>query len=125
MCVAAFRVVTIALIVLVAAGRAAAQAPPDVWREFAQHVEIGTELDVRLSDGRRVRATLVGVRDDAVLLLPRTRVPVPIQPVPYGQIVRLERAKPGLGAGKAIAIGVASGVGAFFATLAILLAVAE
>jgi hypothetical protein len=57
-----------------------------------------------------------------VLLQPKTRVPVPIQPVPYGEIVRLEKTRQGIGAGKAVAIGVATGVGAFFVTLAVMLA---
>jgi hypothetical protein len=75
-----------------------------------------------LNDGQRFRATLVGVRADAVLLQPKTRIPVPIQAVPYEAIVRLERTRPGIGAGKAAAIGVATGVGAFFATLGVMLA---
>jgi len=45
------------------------------------------------------------------------------QRVPYEAIVSLERDEPrGMGAGKAVAIGVASGVGAFLATFLILLA---
>ncbi|HKE85802.1 MAG TPA: hypothetical protein VKB50_18705 [Vicinamibacterales bacterium] len=117
------RLLTTALIIAFAASHTvAAQAPADIWRSFAERVEVGTELNVRLSDGQRFRATLVAVRPDAVLLQPKTRVPVPIQPVGYGEIVRLERTRQGIGAGKAVAIGVATGVGAFFATLAIVLA---
>jgi hypothetical protein len=77
---------------------------------------------VRLNDGRRFRATLVATRSDAMLVQPKTRVPVPIQAVPYEQIVRIERTKPGIGTGKAVAIGVATGVGAFFGILALLFA---
>ena len=115
-------VTTVALIVFVAGHSVTAQTPADIWRNFAERVDVGTELNVRLTDGSRLRATLVGVRSDAVLLQPKTRVPVPIQAVPYGDIVRLERTKQGIGAGKAAAIGVATGVGAFFGVLAILFA---
>ena len=119
------RLLTTALILAVALSQtAAAQTLPDVWRSFAERLEVGTELNVRLSDGQRFRATLVGVRSDAVLLQPRTRVPVAVQSVPYEHINRLERTRHGIGAGKAVAIGVATGVGAFFATLGILLAAA-
>jgi len=118
------RLLTTALIIAFAASHAAAQASADIWRSFAERVEVGTELNVRLADGQRFRATLVAVRPDAVLLQPKTRVPVPIQPVPYGEIVRLERTRQGIGGGKAVAIGVATGVGAFFATLAVILAAA-
>jgi len=111
------------LIVSTATHAIAAQASPEIWRNLAERVDVGTDINVRLNDGQRFRATLVGVRPDAVLLQPKTRVPVPVQAVPYEAIVRLERTRPGIGAGKAAAIGVATGVGAFFATLAVLLAI--
>ena len=111
---------TVMLVVLVAAQSAIAQTAPDVWRSFAERLDVGTDLSVRLNDGRRFRATLVGVRTDAMLLQPKTRIPVAIQSVPYEEIVRLERAKPGTGVGKAVAIGVATGVGTFFGILALL-----
>jgi hypothetical protein len=118
-------VITTVLIGVLATQSIAAQTSSEIWRSFAERVEVGTELNVRLKDGQRLRATLVGVRDDAMLLQPRTRVPVPIQAVPYEDVIRLERTSKGIGAGKAIAIGVATGVGAFFATLAILLGAAS
>ena len=100
-----------------------AQIPADVWRGFAEKIDVGTELTVTLQDGTRFRAMLVGVRADAVLLQPKTRVPVPVQPVAYDAIASMERRKTGgVGAGKAAAIGVASGVGTFFAMLLILVA---
>jgi hypothetical protein len=61
-----------------------------------------------------MRATLVGVRADAVLLQPKTRIPVSIQAVPYDSIVGMEPRRPAIVPGKAVAIGVATGVGAFF-----------
>ena len=114
---------TTALMVLLTAHSVTRQTSSEVWRSFAKQVEVGTELNVRLNDGRHFKATLVGVRDDALLMQPRTRVPVPIQAVPYGDVVRLERTKPGMGAGKAIAIGAATGVGAFFGILALMISV--
>jgi hypothetical protein len=111
---------TVVLVVLVAVQSTIAQTAPDVWRSFAERLDIGTELTVRLNDGRSFRATLVGVRTDAMLLQPKTRIPVAIQSVPYEEIVRLERAKPAAGVGKAVAIGVATGVGTFFGILALL-----
>lgn len=119
---ALFIMTSVALIVLVAVHGAAAQTSSDIWRSFAERVDVGTEVNVRLNDGRRFRATLVAARSDAMLVQPKTRIPVPIQAVPYEQIVRMERTKPGIGAGKAVAIGVATGVGAFFGILAILFA---
>ena len=111
------------LITLMSLERVTAQAAPAVWKSFAERIAVGTELNVRLNDGHRFRATLVGAQDDAVLLQPKTRMPVPVQAVPYGEIVRMEPRKPGIGAGKAVAVGVASGVGAFFGILALLFAI--
>lgn len=80
---------------------------------------------VRLRSGQRFRAMVVGKRDAEVLLQPKTRVPVPVQPVPYDAILSMERAAGGTSAAKTAAIGVASGVGAFFAVLLLLLAAAD
>jgi hypothetical protein len=104
---------------------AAAQEPVqgDIWRSFAQKIEAGTRVRVRLDDGQRVSATLIGANADGLLLQPRTRVPVPVQRIAYDRIVSLERDDGrGIAAGKAVAIGVASGVGAFLGTLMILIA---
>ena len=101
---------------------AAAQVPPDVWRGFVEKVDAGTELNVRLRDGMRFRAVLVGVQPDAVLLQPKTRVTVPVQSVPYGAIASLERRQSGTSAAKAAAIGVGTGVAAFFTIMAIVFA---
>ena len=102
-----------------------AQTPPqsEIWRAFAQKVDVGTRLKVRLDDGQRVVATLIEADADGVLVQPRTRLPVPVQRIAYDRIASLERADArGMGAGKAVAIGVASGVGAFLGTLLILIA---
>ena len=112
-----------AVIVLLAAHSAIAQTPSQIWRSFAEKVEVGTELTVRMNDGRRFRATFVGTQDTAMLVQPRTRIPVPIQAVPYDEVTRIERTRPGVTAGKAVAIGVATGVGAFFGILALMLGV--
>jgi hypothetical protein len=113
---------TAVLIVLMLVHSVAAQTSSDVWRNFVQRLDVGTELNVQLNDGRRVRATLVGVQDEAVLLQPKTRIAVPVQAVRYDEIVRMEPRKTGHGTGKAVAIGAATGVGTFFAVMALLVA---
>jgi hypothetical protein len=113
------------LVCALIADRAAAQIQPpaqdEVWRTFAQKIDAGTRVKIHLRDGRRITATLLDAQPDGVLLQPRTRIPVPAQRVPYSDIVVMERDDArGIGAGRAVAIGVASGVGAFLGTLLIL-----
>jgi hypothetical protein len=108
---------------LVFPNMAAAQAGGDVWRVFAQKLEAGAPIVVRLENGQRFKATLIEARPDALLLQPKTRRPVPVQPVSYDAIQLLEREnRNGMGAAKAAAIGVATGAGAFLAVLAIIAA---
>jgi hypothetical protein len=114
-----------ALIVLISVHSVAAQTSADIWRNFAQRVDVGTELNVQLNDGRRVRAMLVSAGEDAILLQPKTRIAVPVQAVRYDEIVRMEPRKAGNGTGKAVAIGVATAVGTFFGIMALLFAAAD
>jgi len=111
------------IVTLMTPAWAAAQVPSDVWRGFVEKVDTGSELNVRLRDGKRFRAVLVGVRPDAVLLQPKARITVPVQSVPYDAIASIERRQQaGMNAGKAAAIGVGTGVAAFFTVMAIVFA---
>jgi hypothetical protein len=110
------------LITIISLQSIAAQTTTEVWRSFAERIAVGTELNVRLNNGQRFRATLVGAQHDVVLLQPKTRIPVPVQAISYDSIVRIEPRKAGQGVGKAVAIGVATGVGTFFGVMALLVA---
>jgi hypothetical protein len=109
---------------LTASAALARQAPqPDVWRAFAQQIDVGSRLIIRLDDGERVAATLIQADAESMLVQPRTREAVPAQRIPYGRVVSMERDDGrGVGVGKAVAIGVGSGVGAFFGIMLILMA---
>lgn len=112
-----------ALIVAMSWSVTAQQASGDIWRTFAQKLTAGTELTVRLQNGQRFAATLIDARADALVLQPRTRRPVPVQPVSYDAILSLERRdRHGMGAAKAAGIGIAAGAGTFLAVFALLAA---
>ena len=120
-------IVVVILAFVLAAPPVRAQAPvnPDVWRSFAQQVAVGSRIKLRVREGERVTVTLVQAGPDRLLVQPVTRVPVPVQEVPYDQIVSIERADGrGIGAAKAAAIGVAAGVGTFFGLMLIFVAAA-
>jgi hypothetical protein len=111
--------VVIAAALLVPSG---AFAQEDVWRAFAQKLDPGTEVHVVLTNGQKFKAMLVDARADVVMLQPRTRVPVAVQPVGYGAIQSLRRVERGTSVAKAVGIGVGTGAAAFVAIFAILLA---
>lgn len=95
----------------------------DVWRGFAERLEVGSRIKIRMRDGQRVTATLIQASPDGLLVQPRTRRPVPVQRVSYDEIASIERDEQrGISGGKAVAIGVASGAGAFFGILLLLIA---
>lgn len=102
---------------------AQAASDADVWRTFAARLDVGSRVKLRLRNGQRVSATFIQAGPDDIVIQPRTRTPVPVQHVPYDAIVVLERDDArGIGAGKAVAIGVAAGVAAFFGTFLVLVA---
>ena len=115
--------VVVCALIVPATGVAQTSNDANVWRAFVEKVPIGTELNVRLRNGQRFRATIVQPSADAVTVLPKTRLPVPVQSVAYEEIVSLERRQhSGISGGKAAAIGVASGAGGFFGAMLIVLA---
>ena len=119
------KMVVVLLVCTIAAAPlfAQTQANPEVWRSFAQNVDVGSRLKVRLREGDRVTVTLIQAAADHMVVQPVTRVPVPVQFVPYDEVVSLERDDGrGIGAAKAAAIGVAAGVGAFFGVMLIFIA---
>ena len=93
------------------------------WRSLASRIEAGSQVNVQLRNGQRFRAVLVAAEPDAVVLLPKTRLAVPVQQVRYEEIAALERRETGggVGAGKAVAIGVAAGAAVFLGMLLVAL----
>ena len=116
-------ILIVAVLVLPAPAVAQPQLTGEVWRTFAQKLDAGTIVTVRLQNGQRFRATLIDARADALILQPRTRRAVPVQPIAYDAISSLEREeRHGTNAAKAVAIGAAAGAGTFLAILAIVFA---
>jgi len=93
-----------------------------VWRRFATALPVGTVVRVELTDGTRVRGTLMAVDPDAVVLKPRTRLPEPARRVPFATIASIELERGGIGAGKAVVIGMAAGAATFVAFLTVMVA---
>ena len=115
--------VVVALVMSMAAGPASAQTTNEglAWRELAQKLQGGVAVEMRMRDGRHFKATFVAAHDDTIAVQRKTRVPVPIEQVPYDTITSLSRVQPGSMSGPKIA-GIALGsagaaIGTFFLIL--------
>ena len=114
----------IALLMLPRPAHAQAVANADIWRAFAEKLDAGKTLKIRLVSGKRFRATLLQVSAEGITVQPRTRVPVPPQVVTFTDVASLE-VDTGKGASmaKAVAVGAAVAAGTFFALMALVFAV--
>jgi hypothetical protein len=83
------------------------------WQMFAERLDAGVALDVRLRDRRHFKATFINARPDALVVQRKSRVPVPVELIAYESIASMARAEPSsLTAGKVagIAFGAAGAV---------------
>ena len=86
-------------------------------RKYIEQLPAGTAVLIDLADGTQLKATLIGVEQDIVIVQPRTRLPEAYRRIPLQAIVSLspESASGSLDVGKAMAIGVGAGVASFVA----------
>lgn len=97
---------------------------PALVRAMAERIPAGARVRLTLTDGRQMKAVIVGVDEQDVVVRERTRIPEPPIRIPSDRITSIELDR-GMGFGKALAIGVAIGVGLTFSALAILFATLE
>lgn len=90
--------------------------------EYVQRLPPGSKVRVERTDGTSLRGTLMKAGPDAIVVQANTRIPEPPIEIPIAQLARVTLNGGGTSTGKAIAIGIASGVGAFFAIVAIVAA---
>ena len=101
---------------------AAASQDPDIWRQYAARLPIGSTVRIRTTSGERLTAVLLVVDDVGVMVKPKTRIPEPPRQVPFDRLAELELAPEGSSLAKAAAIGGAVGAGVFFGLMIILFA---
>lgn len=96
---------------------------PAVMADYVSRIPAGSRVRVERTDGHTVHGTLMKSTGQAVTVQRNTRVAEPPAEIPIGSIVRVTlETTGGTSTAKAIAIGIASGVGAFFGILAIVAA---
>jgi hypothetical protein len=91
--------------------------------DYAQRLPAGSRVRVERLDGRVLHGTLMRAGETALVVQKNTRVPEAPVEVPTAEIARVTVEGNGGGStAKAVAIGIASGVGAFFALMLIAVA---
>ena len=112
----------IALVVVSARpGFAQSSYEATAWRTLAEKLDAGVTLDVRLRDRRHFKATFIDARPDALVVQRKTRLPVPVELIPYESIASMARAeRSSLTAAKVAGIALGS-AGAVIATFYVIL----
>jgi hypothetical protein len=98
--------------------------PPSVvntssMADYVQRLPVGSRVRVERTDGTSLRGTLMKSTADAIVVQKNTRIPEPPIEIPVAQLARVTIDGGSASTAKAVGIGIASGVGAFFAILAI------
>ncbi len=94
-------------------------APGEVerWRAVVQALEPAALVSVRLSDGKKLKGTVVAADAETFLLKPRTRIAVPARELRYDSLVSLERTTVGMSPGGKVLVATGAGVGGFLILL--------
>src|SRR5262245_30768012 len=69
--------------------------PPEVWRAFAEKLEAGAFVRVRLLDRSQVKGHFIMVDGDRFRIKPKTRVSVPIRDIQFADIESIDRQREG------------------------------
>lgn len=94
-----------------------------VIAEYVRALPAGSAIQVQRTDGRSVRGTLMKATDQSLIIQPRARIPEPPLEIALTDVIAVTPERTGgTSVGKAIGIGIAAGVGATLAFLAILAA---
>jgi hypothetical protein len=83
----------------------------DLWRSYAQRLPPHSLVVVQLKNGKSVRGHLVQVMDDRVVVLKKTRLPVPPTQFVLTDIESIEPQKVGWSPGAKVLAGVGSAAG--------------
>jgi len=90
----------------------------NLWRSFAGKLPPGAFVVVRLANGSTMKGHLVQVTDEAITVLPKTRLPVPPRALAFADVESIERQKEGMSPGAKVLAG-AGAVGGILAGLVI------
>lgn len=91
--------------------------------EYVQRLPVGSKIRVDRTDGATFKGTLIKTSPASLIVQKSTRIAEPPVEVPFGQLARVTvDTGNGSSTAKAVGIGIATGLGAFFTILAIIAA---
>jgi hypothetical protein len=97
-----------------AAAAANQEATVDLLRAYVGKLPIGAIVKVKMKEGKGVKGTLMVIEPDAIVVKPKTRIARPERRLPLTEIEFVElQERNGTNIAKSVAIGVATGAGAF------------
>ena len=104
--------------------QAAPERPVDTsfLADYVRQIPAGSKVRVERTNGGTLRGTLMKASVDSIVVQKGTRIPEPPVEIPLAQVTRVSLDSGSSSVGKAIAIGIASGLGATLAFIAILAA---
>jgi hypothetical protein len=109
-----------------AAAAANQAATIDLLRSYVTKLPIGSIVKVKLKEGRDVKGTLMVIEPDAIVVKPKTRISRPERRLQLTDIEFVElQERNGASTVKAVAVGLATGAGAFLGLMLLAVAVID
>lgn len=99
------------LVILLGASTSRAQVPFVSWQAYAERVGPKSLVVVQLTNGRSVEGHIVQVSDEAVSVLPKARIRVPVRQLAIAEIQSIEVKKEGWSPGAKVLTGVGTFAG--------------
>lgn len=100
-------------------------ADTSTMAEYVQRIPAGSRVRVERTNGASMRATLMKATAQSIVVQRSTRLPEAPVEIPVRELARVTLDQGGTSTAKAVGIGIASGVGAFFGILALAFAAWE
>jgi hypothetical protein len=98
----------------------------DLLRSYVEKLPIGSTVKVKMKEGKDVKGTLMVIEPGAIVVKPKTRVARPERRLPYSDIEFVElQTRNGGNIAKSIAIGMATGAGAFLGLVLLTVAIID
>jgi hypothetical protein len=101
-------------------------ASADLLRSYVEKLPVGSIVKVKMKEGKDVKGTLMVIEPGAIVVKPKTRIARPERRLPYSDIEFVElQTRNGGNIAKSIAIGMATGAGAFLGLILLTVAIID